>query len=65
MQIDERRGKAKSMGTIDKLLIDKMILEDAHFYKKNLFCIWVDVKKAFDSVSHQCRIAKKLLRYIA
>ena len=53
------------MGTIDKLLIDKMILEDAHFYKKNLFCTWVDVKKAFDSVSHQCRIAKKLLRYIA
>ena len=59
MQIDQRGGKAKSMGTVDNLLIDKMILEDAHFRKKNLSCTWVDVKKAFDSVSHQW-VAKTL-----
>lgn len=60
MQIDQRGSKAKSMGTIDNLLIDKMILEDAHFHKKNLSCTWVDVKKkAFDSVSNQW-IAKTL-----
>ena len=46
MQIDQIGGKAKSMGTIDNLLIDKMILEDAHFHKKNLSCTWVDIKKA-------------------
>ena len=45
IQIDKRGGKAKSMGTIDNLLIDKMILENAHFHKKNLSCIWVDVKE--------------------
>ena len=59
MEIDQRGGKAKSMGTIDNLLIDKMILEDAQFQKKNLSCTWVDLKKAFDSVSHQW-IAKTL-----
>ena len=36
-----------------------MILEHAHFHKKNLSFIWVDVKKAFDFVSHQW-IAKTL-----
>ena len=55
MQIDQIGGKAKSMGTIDNLLIDKMILEDAHFHKKNLSCTWVDVKKA------QCLKLKKNL----
>jgi hypothetical protein len=55
MQIDQRGG----MGTVDNLLIDKMILEDAHFRKKNISCTWVDVNKAFDSVSHQW-IAKTL-----
>ena len=53
MQIDQRGGKAKSMGTIDNLLIDKMILKDAHFHKKNLSCTWVDIKKVFDSASHE------------
>lgn len=53
MQIDQRERKAKAMGYVDNLLIDKMVLEDAHFQKKNLSCSWVDVKKAFDSVSQQ------------
>ena len=29
-----------------------MVLEDAQFNLKNLTCTWVDLKKAFDSVSH-------------
>ena len=53
MQIDQRRGKAKTMGCVDNLLIDKVVLEDAHYQKKNLSCSWVDVKKAFASVSRQ------------
>ena len=53
MQIDQRGGKAKSMGCVDNLIIDKMILEDAHFNKKNLSCSWIDIKKTFDSVSHE------------
>ena len=47
IQIDQKGGKAKTMGCVDNLLIDKMVLEDAHFQKKNLTCSWVDVRKAF------------------
>ena len=51
MQIDQKGCKQGSMGCIDNLLMDKAILEDAQFNRKNLTC---DVKKAFDSVSHKC-----------
>ncbi len=36
----------------DQLLINKFILEEARWEKKNLPTAWVDYKKAFDSVSH-------------
>ena len=52
MQLDQRGGVKGSMGCVDNLLIDKAILEDACKNKKNLSCLWIDVKKAFDSVSH-------------
>ena len=39
MQIDQRGRKARTMGCVDNLLIDKMVLEDAHFQKKNLTCM--------------------------
>ena len=49
---DQRGGMPGSMGYIDNLLIDKAILEDATKNNKNLSCTWINVKKAFDSVSH-------------
>ena len=33
MQIDQRGGKAKTVSCVDNLLIDKMMLEDAHHHK--------------------------------
>ena len=52
LQLDQRGGKPGSMGCTDNLLVDRMVLEDAQFNLKNLTCTWVDLKKAFDSVSH-------------
>ena len=52
LQLDQRGGKPGSMGCTDNLLVDRMVLEDAQFNLKNLICTWVDLKKAFDSVSH-------------
>ena len=52
LQLDQRGGKPRSMGCTDNLLVDRMVLEDAQFSLKNLTCTWVDLKKAFDSVSH-------------
>ena len=52
LQLDQRGGKPGSMGCTDNLLVDRIVLEDAQFNLKNLSCTWVDLKKAFDSVSH-------------
>ena len=50
MKIDQKGCKQGSMGCIDNLM-DKAILEDAQGNRKNITCVWIDVKKAFDSVS--------------
>ena len=52
MQLDQREGMPGSMGSIDNPLIDKAILEDDMKNNKNLSSTLIDVKKAFDSVSH-------------
>ena len=41
------------MVCVDSSIIDKMVIEDVNFQKKNFSCSWVEEKKAFDSVSHQ------------
>ena len=52
MQIDQRGAKAKCSGTVDNLLIDDMIMRDAGMNQRDLSLVWIDVRKAFDSVSH-------------
>ena len=52
MQLHQREGMPGSMGCIDNPLIDKAILVDDTKNNKNLSSTWIDVKKAFDSVSH-------------
>ena len=50
---EEQKGNAsKTFGTIDQLIINKMIMEDAKTRKKNISTAWIDYKKAFDSVPH-------------
>ena len=45
-----RRG---SYGCKDQLMINKMIFENCKKRKRNLSCVWIDYKKAFDSVPHE------------
>ena len=52
MQIDQRGAKEKCAGTVNNLLLDDMVLKDAQANRKNLACAWVDVRKAYDSLSH-------------
>ena len=52
LQIDQRGAKSNVSGTVDNLLIDDMVLRDAQINRRNLSCGWVDITKAFDSVSH-------------
>ena len=44
--MDQKGAKDKSSGTLENLLIDDMVLKDAHDNKRNLSCGWIDVKKA-------------------
>ena len=53
LQCDQRGGRRSSWGVVDNLLIDGMILEECRMSNKNLNCTWVDVAKAYDSVSHK------------
>ena len=52
LQLDQRGSKPGSMGCIDNLLLDNAILENAKRNRKNLLCTWIDIQKAYDSVSH-------------
>ena len=52
LQMDQRGAKEKCSGTHENLLIDIMVLKDARDNLRNLACCWVDVRKAYDSLSH-------------
>ena len=49
----EQKGiRRKSRGCKDHLLLDKFICEEAKRKKRNLSMMWIDYKKAYDSVPH-------------
>ena len=48
----QKGNKRKSHGTKDQLLIDKLITTFAKKKKRNLRMVWIDYKKAYDSVPH-------------
>ena len=54
--IEQKGCRRGSYGTKDQLLINKMILENAHTKHRNLSTAWIDYKKACDSVPHECII---------
>ena len=51
MQIDQRGSKEGTSGTVNNLLIGDMESRDVNLHRRNVFYYWIDVKKAFDSVS--------------
>ena len=54
--IEQKGCRRGSYGTKDQLLINKMILENAHTKHRNLSTAWIDYKKAFGSVPHKWTI---------
>ena len=53
IQRNQRGACERTNGTLDNLLIDKTVLEDARDHRRNMVCAWVDVRKAYDSVDHK------------
>ena len=40
-------------GTTEQLLINKNILKEAKTLKRNIYTVWQDYQKAFDSITHE------------
>ena len=53
MEGDQRGAKQGSSGTVENLLIDRMVCQDAQRGHRNLRMAWIDVSKAYDSVDHR------------
>ena len=50
---EEQKGcRKKSRGCKDQLLISQMVMQHAKKFKKDLYFIWIDYKKAFDNIPH-------------
>ena len=48
----QRGARVGCSGTMDKLLVDRMVTQDCHRKKRNLGMGWEDVEKAYDSIDH-------------
>ena len=50
---NEQKGNASNTsGTIDQLIINKMVMDNVKLKQLNISTAWLDYKKAFDSVPH-------------
>ena len=50
---EQAAGKKGVWGCTEQLLINKSIMSEVRNKKRNLITIWLDYKKAFDSVPHE------------
>ena len=50
--IEQAAAKRGSWGCTDQLLTNKAIMEEVTSKRKNIVCVWLDHKKAFDTVPH-------------
>ena len=52
MQGEQRGAREGCSGTMDNLLIDRMVCQDCQRGRRNLSMAWVDIRKAYGSVDH-------------
>ena len=50
---EQAGGKKKVWSTTEQLLLNKSILKEVKNKKRNLYTVWLDYRKAFDSVPHE------------
>ena len=53
LQRDQRGAKQDYSGTVDNLIIVRMVCQDGQRGHRNLSMAWIDVSKAYDSVHHR------------
>ena len=49
---EQAMGKERVRGTVEQLLINKSILKNVRLIRRNLVTVWLDYRKAFDSIPH-------------
>ena len=49
---EQAAGKKRVWGTVEQLLINKSILKEVRLMRRNLVAVWLDYRKAFNSISH-------------
>ena len=49
---EQAAGKRGSWGCVDQLLVNKMSYREVKERRRNIITVWLDYKKAFDSVPH-------------
>ena len=52
LPLEQKGISRKARGCKDHLLLDKSITEDAKKKHRNLSVMWIDYKKAYDSIPH-------------
>jgi hypothetical protein len=50
---EQAAGNKGVWGTIEQLLINKSVLEEVKSMRRSLVTVWLDYKKAFDSIPHR------------
>ena len=50
---EQAGGMKKVWGTTEQLLLNKSVLKEIRNKKRNLYTIWLDYRKAFDSATHE------------
>ena len=50
---EQAGGKKKIWGTTEQILLNKSALKEVGNKKRNLYTVWLDYCKAFDSVPHE------------
>ena len=51
---EQAAGKKGVWGCVEQLLLNKAVMSKFEKKRRNIFTVWLDYKKAFDSVLHKC-----------
>ena len=49
---EQAAGNKRVWGTVKQVLINKSILKEVRLMQRNLVTVWLDYRKAFDSIPH-------------
>ena len=49
---EQKENANNTYGTIDQLIINKIVMDNVKLKQRNISTAWIDYKRAFDTVPH-------------